>query len=536
MGLPGTATYAGGAFGVDASGTDIEETSDQFHYVYQVLTGDGAIQARVAAIENTDPWAKGGVMIRETLAADSKHAMMALTPANGLVFQRRPTTGGTTDSTLGAAVSAPYWVRVVRTGSTLAGYSSPDGATWTLVGSTTISMSSSVLAGMPLTSHNNSLLCSATLDNVLFSPTITPTPSHTPTQTLTFTPSQTPTQTPTQTRTSSPTASRTATATNTASATPTNTPTATRTGSATATPTRTNTPTVTPAAPTVSSIAPTSGPAAAGNAVSVGGSSFQPGATLKIGGAAATTVVVVNGGQITGKTPGLSAGTLNDVTVTNPGNLSSTLTKGWFADFSDVPQANPFHGDIETVFRDGITGGCGAGQYCPTNLVTRAQMAVFLLKGMHGGAYAPPACSTTVFADVPCPGGPFVDWVNQLSAEGITSGCGGGNYCPNSSLTRAQMAVFLLRGEHGSAYAPPACSATVFADVPCPGGANVNWINQLASEGVTAGCGNGNYCPAAATPRQQMATFLVRTFGLTSLAGRTPVTRPADLRPGVRRP
>ncbi len=163
-------------------------------------------------------------------------------------------------------------------------------------------------------------------------------------------------------------------------------------------------------------------------------------------------------------------------------------------------------------------------------------MAVFLLKGMHGGGYVPPACSATVFADVPCPGAPFVNWINQLASEGITSGCGGGNYCPDNPLTRSQMAVFLLRGEHGSAYVPPACSATVFADVPCPGGANVNWINQLASEGVTAGCGNGNYCPTASTPRQQMATFIVRTFGLSNLTGRSPIVGPQDRRPRAGRP
>ncbi len=98
------------------------------------------------------------------------------------------------------------------------------------------------------------------------------------------------------------------------------------------------------------------------------------------------------------------------------------------------------------------------------------------------------------------------------------------------------MAVFLLKGEHGSAYAPPACSATVFGDVPCPGGLNVNWVNQLATEGITAGCGGGNYCPTAATPREQMATFLVRTFGLSSLAGRSPIVGPQGPRPRVRRP
>jgi hypothetical protein len=72
-------------------------------------------------------------------------------------------------------------------------------------------------------------------------------------------------------------------------------------------------------------------------------------------------------------------------------------------------------------------------------------MAVFLLKAEHGGAYAPPVCTATLFADVPCPGAQFVDWINQLATEGITGGCGGGNYCPGNSVTRGQMAVFLTR-------------------------------------------------------------------------------------------
>ncbi len=142
--------------------------------------------------------------------------------------------------------------------------------------------------------------------------------------------------------------------------------------------------------PTVSTITPTSGPAAGGTAVSIGGANFVDGATVTIGGAAAGSVTVVGGGEIAASTPSLAAGTLNDVVVTNPGLGAGTLADGWFADFSDVPQANPFHSDIETIFRAAITGGCGAGIYCPAESVTRSQMAVFILKGEHGGATRPP--------------------------------------------------------------------------------------------------------------------------------------------------
>ncbi|HEX4439369.1 MAG TPA: S8 family serine peptidase [Thermoanaerobaculia bacterium] len=179
-------------------------------------------------------------------------------------------------------------------------------------------------------------------------------------------------------------------------------------------------------------------------------------------------------------------------------------------DFLDVPPANAFHDFVNAVARAGITAGCGGGDYCPDASVTRAQMAVFLLKAEHGAAYAPPAC-TGVFADVACPG-PFTDWVEQLATEGVTAGCGGGDYCPDASVTRAQMAVFLLKTEHGSAYTPPAC-AGVFADVACPG-PFTDWIERLSAEGVTAGCGGGNYCPDAPNTRGQMAVFLTKTFAL----------------------
>ena len=182
--------------------------------------------------------------------------------------------------------------------------------------------------------------------------------------------------------------------------------------------------------------------------------------------------------------------------------------------FADVPRSNQFYRVIEDLFHKGVTAGCDAfGNYCPDGHVTRQQMAVFLLKGKHGSSYVPPPCVGGVFTDVPCtPGVGFSDWIEQLAAEGITAGCGGGQYCPTVDVTRAQMAVFLLKSEHGGAYTPPAC-AGVFGDVPCPS-QFADWIEQLAAEGVTAGCGGGNFCPDDPNIRGQMAAFLVRVFGL----------------------
>jgi hypothetical protein len=229
--------------------------------------------------------------------------------------------------------------------------------------------------------------------------------------------------------------------------------------------------------------------------------------------------------------PALSPGTLDDVTVTNPGNLNGTLTKGWFADFLDVPQSNLFHSDIEKIFRSGVTAGCGAGNYCPGSAVTRAQMAVFLLKSEHGSTYVPPSC-VGVFADVPCPS-QYADWIENLASEGITAGCGGANYCPAASVTRQQMAVFLLKAEHGSGYLPPAC-AGIFLDVTCPS-QYANWIEQLANEGITAGCGGGNYCPTLPVLRGPMATFLTKTFGLAPVQAAPAVPRVPPRPPGPRK-
>jgi hypothetical protein len=217
--------------------------------------------------------------------------------------------------------------------------------------------------------------------------------------------------------------------------------------------------------------------------------------------------------QVTGTRPAQHWDATIDETIT-PTSTVETWKLHVGESFPDVPTSQQFYKFIENLFHNGITGGCGGGDYCPDSSVTRAQMAVFLLKGKHGSGYTPPPCSATVFTDEPCPGGLFVDWVNQLASEGITGGCGGGNYCPTNPVTRGQMSAFLLKGQHGGSYVPPACSATVFTDVVCPSAQFVNFINQLAAEGITGGCGNGMYCPQNPNTRGQMAVFLVKTFWL----------------------
>ena len=184
--------------------------------------------------------------------------------------------------------------------------------------------------------------------------------------------------------------------------------------------------------------------------------------------------------------------------------------------FTDVAINHWAQSYIERLYAAGITGGCGTNplRYCPEGTVTRAQMAVFLERGMHGSSYSPPAVGgSTGFGDVQITHW-AAKWIKQLAIDGITAGCGGGRYCPESSVTRAQMAVFLLRAKHGASYRPPAVgSSTGFGDVQ-PAHWAAAWIKQLVAEGITAGCGNGNYCPESPVTRAQMAVFLVRTFNL----------------------
>lgn len=179
--------------------------------------------------------------------------------------------------------------------------------------------------------------------------------------------------------------------------------------------------------------------------------------------------------------------------------------------FTDVPTSYLFYKAVETIFHNGITGGCGTGTYCPSQAVTRAQMAVFLLKSKFGSSYVPPLPAGTAFTDVPAASF-AAGWIEDLAFRGITGGCGSGNYCPGSSVTRASMAVLLLRTEHGSSYVPPAATG-MFSDVPASD-PFAKWIEQLAREGVTGGCGSGKYCPADAVTRGQMAVFLSKTFKL----------------------
>jgi hypothetical protein len=178
--------------------------------------------------------------------------------------------------------------------------------------------------------------------------------------------------------------------------------------------------------------------------------------------------------------------------------------------FNDVPPTYWASTFINRLFISQISGGCGNGNFCPDMNITREQMAVFVLRAKHGSAYTPPP-ATGRFSDVPV-GSATAPWIEQMAAEGITGGCGNNNFCPTQSITRAQAAVMLLVAKHGAGYTPPAAKG-LFKDVPV-GNWAAPWVEELVTEGIVSGCGNGNFCPNQLVTRAQMAVFLVTAFNL----------------------
>ena len=168
VGRDGGAIFFAGtnAFSVAGAGADIWGAADAFRFVYQPLTGDGQIVARVASVQNTNAWVKAGVMIRANLTSGSPQAMMMVTPGKNNNFQRRAAAGGASSGTAGAVVAAPYWVKLTRSGTTVTAYESSDGVTWGTVGTATIALPADVLVGLAVSSHSTSTVATATFEQV----------------------------------------------------------------------------------------------------------------------------------------------------------------------------------------------------------------------------------------------------------------------------------------------------------------------------------------------------------------------------------
>jgi uncharacterized protein YkwD len=178
----------------------------------------------------------------------------------------------------------------------------------------------------------------------------------------------------------------------------------------------------------------------------------------------------------------------------------SALPSSTGASFTDIA-TSPFRGDIEWLVSQGITSGCSATRFCPSSPVTRAQMAVFLVRALN----LPPT-TRDYFRDDN--GTAYQGAINALAASGITGGCAAGRFCPDGKVTRAAMASFLSR-----AYELGWTTRDYFWDDR--GTMHESNINRVAQAQITGGCTSGRYCPDSAVTRGQMAAFLRRADALT---------------------
>ena len=212
--------------------------------------------------------------------------------------------------------------------------------------------------------------------------------------------------------------------------------------------------------------------------------------------------------------PGGTVGTfkLDDYASQRSGNIGPALP------FSDVPTSGagssywPF---VQTMYAADAMPECAIGSFCPLGSVTRKEMAKILLLGRYGSNFTPPVCAVPTFADVPC-AHPYADWINELAAQGITGGCGGGNFCPDGIIARKDMIVFLYAARAIFYTNPGGCPGNSVAnaftgDVPdaasyCP------YVNRAATDGLTAGCGGANFCPLTTLARRDIAVFERQSF------------------------
>jgi|GEM_PF-6819538 len=164
----GSRVVSGTTHTVKGSGSDIWNNSDQFHFSYRTLSGNGTLVAKVVSLGNTNAWAKAGLMFRETTSGNSRNVMVNVTPSNGVLLQKRMNPGEATTNTIVSGKAVPQWLKLTRSGNTFTGYLSADGTNWTQVGSPVVfgSFSSTALVGLAVTSHNSGAVTTAVFDNV----------------------------------------------------------------------------------------------------------------------------------------------------------------------------------------------------------------------------------------------------------------------------------------------------------------------------------------------------------------------------------
>ncbi len=215
--------------------------------------------------------------------------------------------------------------------------------------------------------------------------------------------------------------------------------------------------------------------------------------------------------------------------------------------FTDVPRSQLFYKRIETLVHTGITSGCAAGKYCPTDAVSRDQMSIFLAKGIAGGGPQVPVSGsfqgnpyncvnggTSLFADV-APTDIFCKHVHYMAVQNVTLGCSGGNFCPHGTISRSDMAIFVAKAivapggggavpqtytdaGTGLAYScNPASPNLHFTDISV-NDAFCKHVHFLWAQNIVSGCTATTYCPTQGVTRDQMARFLGNAFELVLYA------------------
>jgi regulation of enolase protein 1 (concanavalin A-like superfamily) len=166
VGVAGSSSVSGTTASVSGSGSDIWGTSDEFHFAYRLLAGDGTIVARLTAQSNTDAWAKAGLMLRDALSPTANNVFLMRSPGSGTALQYRAYGPSETRYSSRGTSNLPIWLKLQRTGSTFTASESLDGTNWTQVGTAVMSVSSSLYVGLAVTSHNNSTLSTASFDSL----------------------------------------------------------------------------------------------------------------------------------------------------------------------------------------------------------------------------------------------------------------------------------------------------------------------------------------------------------------------------------
>jgi hypothetical protein len=200
-------------------------------------------------------------------------------------------------------------------------------------------------------------------------------------------------------------------------------------------------------------------------------------------------------------------------------DLTVTVASPTRPTFADVPVSHPNYSDIETIYWYGITKGCGTAPriFCPAGTVSRAEMALFIERAKRGAAFVGTPTGA-IFVDVPT-GYSAGGSIEQLYADGITAGCAVSpmRFCPDNKVSRAEMAIFLLRAKYGTTYKPASAVGTVFSDVPKTYWAAA-WVEMAYKLGMMPGCAAGplRFCPDSLVPRSDMAKMLKSAFNLTA--------------------